>query len=61
MPNENSATPSRRGKKGTTVYFDPDTHRMLRQLALDKDTSVHALLHESVEILLGKYGKSLIK
>ena len=39
----NSSTvlpPSRQGKKAITGYFDPAVSRQLRQLALDKDTTV---------------------
>lgn len=47
IPNANNPAPSRRGKKGMTLYFDPPVHRVLKQLALDNDTSAHALLIES--------------
>ncbi|MFM8293403.1 MAG: ribbon-helix-helix domain-containing protein [Microcystaceae cyanobacterium] len=52
--------PSRQGKKAITGYFDPAVSRQLRQLALDKDTTVQALLSEGLNELFMKYGKSPI-
>jgi|ThiBiot_300_plan_2_1041538.scaffolds.fasta_scaffold39582_2 hypothetical protein len=57
IPNANSATPSRRGKKGTTIYFDVDTHHKLKQLALDQETTVQALLIEGVNLMLRSYNR----
>lgn len=52
--------PSRQGKKAITGYFDPAVSRQLRQLALDKDTTIQALLSEGLNELFIKYGKSPI-
>jgi hypothetical protein len=52
--------PSRQGKKAITGYFDPAVSRQLRQLALDKDTTVQALLSEGLNELFIKYGKNPI-
>lgn len=60
IPNADNITPSRRGKKGMTLYLDPGLHRMLKQLALDKDTSVQALLITGVHLILGKHGRNPI-
>ncbi|WP_339086931.1 ribbon-helix-helix domain-containing protein [Hyphomicrobium sp. ghe19] len=57
MPNADNPAPSRRGKKGMTLYFDPPVHRVLKQLALDENTSINALLIKSVDLMLAKYGK----
>jgi hypothetical protein len=59
----NSSTvlpPSRQGKKAITGYFDPAVSRQLRQLALDKDTTVQALLSEGLNELFIKYGRNPI-
>ena len=58
--NANSLTPSRVGKVGTTLHFDVDTHRMLRELALDEGKSVTALLKEGVNLMLHNYGRKPI-
>jgi len=58
--NENSLTPSRRGKVGSTLYFDVDAHRMLKELALEQDKSIDALLKEGVNFMLHHYGKKPI-
>jgi hypothetical protein len=48
---------TRTGKKKVTVPLDPEAHRLLRQLALDNDTTVEALLQEAVRDLFTKNGK----
>ncbi len=35
--------PSRQGKKAITGHFDPAVSRQLKQIALDRDTTVQAL------------------
>jgi len=40
-----------------TAPLDPATHKRLRQLALDKDTTSEALLIEAISDLFIKYGK----
>jgi PHP family Zn ribbon phosphoesterase len=58
--NANSTTPSRVGKRGTTIYFDVATHRALKELSLEHDKSITALLNEGVNLMLGKYGRKPI-
>src|SRR5690349_7328826 len=52
--------PSRRGKKAVTGHFDPAVPRQLKQLALDNDSSVQALLAEALNDLFVKYGRKPI-
>jgi hypothetical protein len=47
--------PSRVGKKVISGHFDPATARQLKQLALDNQTSVQALLAEAIKLLFEKY------
>lgn len=58
--NANSPVPCRVGKVGTTLHFDVDTHRMMRELALEEGTSVTALLKEGANLMLHKYGRKPI-
>ena len=48
------------GKKAIAGHFDPAVGKQLRQLALDHDTTVQALLAEALNDLFVKYGKSPI-
>jgi hypothetical protein len=57
---ENDVPPSRRGKKIVSGYFDPAVSRQLKQLALDRDTTVQALMAEALNGLFEKYGGSPI-
>jgi hypothetical protein len=41
-------------------HFDPAVGKQLRQIALDNDTTVQALLEEALNDLFLKYGKSPI-
>jgi hypothetical protein len=41
-------------------HFDPAVGKQLRQLALDNDTTVQALLEEALNDLFLKHGKSPI-
>lgn len=52
--------PSRVGKKAIAGHFDPAVGKQLRQLALDNDTTVQALLEEALNDLFLKHGKSPI-
>lgn len=52
--------PSRVGRKAIAGHFDPAVAKQLRQLALDNDTTVQALLEEALNDLFLKYGKSPI-
>ena len=49
--------PSRKGTAPVTVHLSPDARRILRQLALDEDSSVQALMVEAVNMLLAQRGK----
>jgi hypothetical protein len=52
--------PSRQGKKAITGYFDPAVSRQLKQIMVDEDTTMQALLTEALNDLFGKYGKKPI-
>ena len=60
VPNEHSTTPSRRGKRGLTIYFDPDTHLTLKELSLHHGKPVNTLLIEGVNLMLREYGRKPI-
>ena len=49
---------SRTGKKAVSAYFSPTLSKALHTLALERDTSLQALLGEAIDDLLRKYGKS---
>jgi hypothetical protein len=49
--------PSRSGKRAISGHFDPAVGRQLRQLALDRESSVQALLGEALSDLFQKYGR----
>lgn len=50
-----SVPPSRQGKKAITGHFDPSVSRQLKQIALDRGTTVQALLTEAMNDLFVKY------
>lgn len=52
--------PSRQGKKAITGFFDPAVSRQLKQIALDKDTSIQLLMAESLNDLFVKYNQKPI-
>lgn len=52
--------PSRQGKKAIAGHFDPAVSKQLKQMALEKDTTVQALLAEALNDLFEKYGKKAI-
>jgi hypothetical protein len=52
--------PSRHGKKALIGYFEPAVSKQLRQLALDRDTTVQELLREAVNDLFQKNSKPAI-
>ncbi|MCG9889494.1 MAG: hypothetical protein MH252_07535 [Thermosynechococcaceae cyanobacterium MS004] len=52
--------PSRDGTRAITAHADPAVSKQIRQLALDEDTSVQALVHEALNLLFEKYGKPQI-
>lgn len=47
--------PSRVGKKPITGFFDPAVSRQLKQMALDQDSSIQALLREALNDLFEKH------
>lgn len=52
--------PSRQGKKAIAGHFDPVVSKQLKQLALEQDTTVQALLAEALNDLFEKYSKKPI-
>ena len=52
--------PSRQGKKAIAGHFDPAVSKQLKQLALEEDTTVQALLAEALNDLFEKYDKKAI-
>jgi hypothetical protein len=52
--------PSRAGKKIVSGHFDPAVTRQLKQLALDQEATVQALLAEALNDLFAKHGKQRI-
>ncbi len=56
-PQQTELPPSRKGKKIISGYFDPAVARQLKQLALDNDATVQALLTEALNDLFVKYNK----
>ena len=59
-PETSYLAPSRRGKKAVTGHFDPAVSRQLKQIALDRDTTVQALLAEALNDLFEKYNSNPI-
>ena len=47
----------RQGKKALIAYFSPGVSKTLRQLALDEDTTMQALLGEAIDLLMRDRGK----
>jgi hypothetical protein len=47
---------SRQGKKAISGFFDPAVSKQLKQLALDQNITVQALLAESLNDLFVKHG-----
>jgi hypothetical protein len=52
--------PSREGKKAVTGFFDPAVSRQLKQIALEEDSNIQALLREALNDLFIKRSKSPI-
>jgi hypothetical protein len=53
-----SVPASRIGKKAVTGHFDPAVGKQLKQIALDQDKTMQALLAEAMNDLFFKYGKN---
>ena len=49
--------PSRVGKKGVTVYLEPDVVKQLRGIGLNEDKTLQALMIEAVNMLFKNRGK----
>lgn len=60
QPQQAALPPSRKGKKIISAYFDPAVARQLKQLALDHDSTVQALLTEALNDLFEKYNQKPI-
>lgn len=60
IANDKSVTPCRQGKRGIPLYFDVDTHKLLRDLAWEQEKSITALLFEGTNLMLRHYGKKPI-
>ena len=52
--------PSRKGVKHVGGYFGPEVSKQLRQIALDEDSSVQALLGEALNMLFQSREKPTI-
>ena len=59
-PTRQDLPPSRQGKKAITGHFDPAVSRQLKQITVDEDTTMQALLAEALNDLFTKYGKKPI-
>jgi hypothetical protein len=46
---------TRVGKKKVTANLPPVKHKLLKSLAVEKETTTEALLSEAIDDLLGKY------
>ena len=53
-------SPSRIGKRNVSAYVEPMAAKQLRMLAVELDTSTQALVHEALNDLFRKHGKSAI-
>ena len=49
--------PARQGKKMVTGYFDVKAHRQLKQLSLETDKSIQALLGDALNMLFAFHDK----
>ena len=47
----------RQGKKALIAYFSPGVSKALRQIALDEDSTMQALLGEAIDLLMRERGK----
>jgi hypothetical protein len=56
-PADTALPPSRQGKRAIAGFFDPAVSRQLRQLGLDRDASIQALLAEALNDLFVKYDR----
>jgi hypothetical protein len=54
------ARPSRKSTKHIGGYFDPAVSKQLREIALQEDSSVQALLGEAIDMLFQSRRKPMI-
>ena len=54
------ARPSRKSTKHVGGYFDPAVSKQLRQIAVDEDSSIQALLGEALDMLFQSRRKPMI-
>ncbi len=59
-PRTAAVIPSRAGKRVISGFFDPAVARQMRQIALDRETTVQGLLGEAINDLFAKHGKPRI-
>lgn len=59
-PKSQATPPSRAGKKIVSGHFDPAVTRQLKQLALDRESTLQNLLAEALNDLFAKHGKQRI-
>ena len=52
-----AVTPSRVGKTMIAGYFTPEMAKAVKLLAVERDTTVQALIGEGLDAVLHKYGK----
>ena len=52
-----AVTPSRVGKTMSAGYFSPEMAKAVKLLAVERDTTVQALIGEGLDAVLHKYGK----
>lgn len=52
LPAKSESLRMDRGSKHIGGYFDPEVSKALKQIALNEDTTIQALLGEAIEMLL---------
>lgn len=57
MARSSSTTPARVGKTMIAGYFSPQMAKSVKLLAVERDTTVQALIGEGLDAVLHKYGK----
>jgi hypothetical protein len=57
---KNAGRPDRDGKSNVTGYYSNAVKKQLRQMCVDRDMTIQALLAEALNCLFEKYGKPAI-